>query len=152
MSTAFRIAVVRAALVAGGVLFLLTGVAMLAAPEWFYSNIGTFPPYNRHYVGDMGSFQLPLGLALLWAARHPARHRLLVAYAAVGSLLHALNHTADDLAARVALADWVTGTLPLFLFAGVLALAYAFIPRSQPEPTTGTTVTGRAAGVQLPSR
>lgn len=131
MSPAFRLSFVRAALVAGGVFYLLTGAAMLFAPVWFYENIGTFPPFNRHYTGDLGSFNLPLGLALLWAARRPSENRILIAFAAAGSWLHSLNHLADDLAAQATLTDMLGETLPLLVFAGVLALAYFAIPRAE---------------------
>lgn len=151
MTSRFRLSLVRAVLVAAGISFLLTGAAMLFAPEWFFANIGNFPPYNRHYLGDLGSFQLPLGLALLWAARSPARNRPLIAFAAAGSVLHALNHTVDDLAARVALPEWLANTLPLFLFAGLLALAYAYIPRPLPQQAAGTITEPRAAGVKIPA-
>lgn len=124
MSSAFRNAFVRAALVAGGALYLLTGAIMLVAPGWFYDNIGSFPPFNRHYIGDLGSFLLPLGAALLLAARNPAAHRGLAAFAAVASLLHAANHTVDDIAARVSLITWVLNTLPLFAVAAMLGAAY----------------------------
>jgi len=30
-----------------GALHLLTGVALLFAPAWFFAIIGTFPPFNR---------------------------------------------------------------------------------------------------------
>src|SRR6478752_4482677 len=80
-----------------GVLHLLVGLAMLLAPMWFFVAIGTFPPFNRHYTGDMGAFQLALGAGLLVAARAPARQRLLIGSAAAGNLLHLLNHGYDAL-------------------------------------------------------
>jgi hypothetical protein len=88
---------VHAALVAGGFLYSLTGLSLLLTPNWFFNTIGTYPPFNRHYAGDLGSFLLPLGIVLLWASRHPAQHRGLIAFAAAGSLLHGLNHIYDDL-------------------------------------------------------
>jgi hypothetical protein len=115
-----KTAFVRAALVAGSALYLVTGAALLFAPEWFFQNIGTFPPFNRHYLGDAGSFLLPLGLALLWAARNPAEHWLLTGFAALGSLVHALNHTYDDLTGG---APMLGQTIPLYIFAIGLILA-----------------------------
>jgi hypothetical protein len=55
-----------------GVAYLLTGIALLFAPAWFFLAIGHFLPFNRHYEGDLGSFLLPLGIGLLVAARDPA--------------------------------------------------------------------------------
>jgi hypothetical protein len=122
---------VRAALVAGGLLYLITGLTQVFTPDWFYQNIGTFPPYNRHYIGDLGSFMLPLGIALLWAAREPARHRSLIAFAVAGSLLHAVNHAYDDLMAQTPLAGWLSATVPLLVLAVVLAGAYAVVQRGR---------------------
>jgi hypothetical protein len=79
-----REAFVRAVLVAGGVFYLLSGLGLLFIPEWFFQNIGNYPPFNRHYAGDVGVFLLPLGIALVWAAREPAQHRTLIAFAAAG--------------------------------------------------------------------
>ena len=107
-----------------GIITLLTGVALLFAPEWFFQNIGNFPPYNRHYEGDLGTFELALGFGLLFAARNPSRHRALIAVAAAGNLLHAFNHAYDSLNEQATLAHWLTDTLPLFVFAGLLILAY----------------------------
>src|SRR5262245_37121313 len=98
---------VRAALVAGGIFYLLSGAGLLFAPEWFFQNVGNYPPFNRHYAGDVGTFLLPLGAVLLWAARNPAQHRSLIGYAVAGSLLHALNHLYDDLAGRLPPGGWL---------------------------------------------
>ena len=97
--------VVRVVVLISGVFYALVGLALLFLPQWFFDTIGTFPPFNRHYEGDLGSFLLPLGVALIVAARDPLRHRLLIACAAAGSLLHAGNHIYDDLAAGSALPD-----------------------------------------------
>ena len=113
---------VLAALVAGGLLYTLTGAALLFLPQWFFDNIGTFPPFNRHYTGDLGAFNLPLGIALLLAARRPANHRGLIGFAAAASLIHVLNHFYDDLAGRTVVMS--SQTLQLLIFAVVLILAY----------------------------
>jgi hypothetical protein len=80
-----------------GVAYLLTGIALLFAPAWFFVAIGHFQPFNRHYEGDLGSFLLPLGIGLLVAARDPARNIWVIRVAAFGSLLHVLNHIYDAL-------------------------------------------------------
>jgi len=72
----------------GGVFYILIALAQLLAPEWFFQNIGNFPPFNRHYTGDLGTFTLALGVGLLLAARDPAKHHLLVGVVAAASVLH----------------------------------------------------------------
>jgi hypothetical protein len=103
---------------------LLTGLALLFAPVWFYENIGNFPPYNRHFLGDAGAFLLPWGIGLLWAARRPAAHRPLIGLAALASLIHAVNHAYDDWLAASPLPHWFSETIPLLLFAVLLSFIY----------------------------
>lgn len=78
-----------------GLTYLAVGAALLLAPEWFFANIGNFPPFNRHYAGDLGSFQLALGAVLLYAVRSPAAHASVVAVAALGGTMHTFNHAVD---------------------------------------------------------
>jgi hypothetical protein len=40
---------------------------------------------------------MPMGIALLIAARNPAQHRLLFGFVVAGSVLHAVNHLLDEL-------------------------------------------------------
>ncbi|HEY7124693.1 MAG TPA: hypothetical protein VH540_12130 [Ktedonobacterales bacterium] len=103
-----------------GVFYTLTALALLFAPVWFFQHIGTYGLYNRHYEGDLGAFLLALGLALLVAARDPARHRLLVWAAALGSLFHALNHLYDSLLVLAWPGDWLMTTIPLLVFSLLL--------------------------------
>lgn len=105
---------------AAGVLYTLTALALLFAPVWFFRYIGPYGAYSRHYEGDAGAFVLGLGLALLVAARDPARHRLLVWAAALGSLFHALNHLYESLLVLIWPGDWLTATIPLLVLALLL--------------------------------
>jgi hypothetical protein len=88
---------VQIALAINGLAELFAGAALLLAPTWFYQTIGTFPPFNQHYLGDAGAFLLPLGLGLLLALSDPRRHRLLIGMVALAGLLHTGNHLYDDL-------------------------------------------------------
>src|SRR5712691_8523067 len=88
-----------------GLAYLLTGIALLFAPVWFFQTIGHFPPFNRHYEGDLGSFLLPLGVGLLVAARAPLKHIWVIRVAALGSLLHAGNHMYDAVVGAAAIGE-----------------------------------------------
>ena len=117
-----------------GALLTFTGTALLLTPEWFYQTIGTFPPFNRHYTGDLGAFQLPLGVALLLAAKHPTQHRLLLWSVAGGNLLHAFNHAYDALVDRAPGGHWLVDVAPLLIMALVLvAVIREPEQRSRPE-------------------
>jgi len=88
----------RALLLAVGLLDAAAGAALQLTPQWFFDNIGRFPPFNRHYEGDAGAFLLPIGVGLLIAAWRPDRYRALVWLALAASWLHAANHVVDALA------------------------------------------------------
>ncbi len=132
-----RLSWAQVAVLLGGLFYILTGLALLFAPAWFYEHIGNFPPFNRHYSGDLGAFLLPLGVALLWAARQPAVHSLTISLAAVASLLHALNHAYDDWTAGSPLAHWFGETIPTFLFALLLLAAYWHVVRQHNNRPAG---------------
>lgn len=107
----------------GGITNIAAGLSLLIAPNWFYSIVADFPPFNRHFMSDVGAFLLPLGIGLLIAARDPAKHRGIIGVAAGGSLLHVLNHLYDDLGS-FSLNHFLLNTLPLLLLAVLLGLAY----------------------------
>ena len=115
-----------------GLFNVLTALALLFAPVWFFQHIGTFGPFNRHYEGDLGSFLLALGIGLLFAARSPSRYGLVVWVAAIGSLLHACNHIYDALIAGASLGQWLAQPVPLLALAVLLIWA-----ASQSEPVKG---------------
>jgi hypothetical protein len=46
-------------------------VVLYFEPRWFYDNIGPYPPFNRHYEADLGTFLIPLGIAMVIGARNP---------------------------------------------------------------------------------
>jgi hypothetical protein len=85
----------RMAIGALGVFHLLEGLYMLLAPGSFYSRIGTYGAENTHYVGDVGSFVLAFGVALLLAAGRPSWRTPVLAVGALWYAVHALNHLFD---------------------------------------------------------
>ena len=121
-----RARLVQGGVALSGVVYAFTGAALLFAPRWFFEELGDFPPYNRHYSGDAGSFLLPLGLALLLAAARPSAHRLFLGFAAVASVVHAGNHVYDLAVGRESVADLI----PVIVSALVLVLAFAALPRA----------------------
>jgi hypothetical protein len=126
----FRPAFVRSTLAAGGILYVLAGAALLLTPDWFLANIGAFPPYNRHYMGDTGSFTLALGVGMLLAARDPLRQRAMLAAALVGTLLHTANHAYGDIVLGELPPEAVLlDVAPLALYAVLLVAACAMVFR-----------------------
>jgi hypothetical protein len=117
-----------------GVFHTLEGIYMLLAPASFYSRIGTYGVENTHYVGDLGSFVLALGIALLLAAGRPSWRTPVLALAALWYAFHALNHLFDIDEAR-STARGVIDTVLLVLGAILLAwLANVAQRERRPEP------------------
>jgi hypothetical protein len=119
-----RNAFVRAVLITAGIFYTITGMALFFAPQWFYDTIGPYPPFNRHYEGDLATVILPIGIALVSAARNPAQHRLLFGVAVASSVLHAANHLRDELVLSPSPSQLSTGSIPLAIVAAILAAVY----------------------------
>jgi hypothetical protein len=78
--------------------WLVSGVWAFVAPRSFYDRVAEFPPYNVHFVHDIGAFSIGLGLAivlvLVLADRwHPMRSVLVAV--GVASIVHVASHVLD---------------------------------------------------------
>jgi hypothetical protein len=78
-----------------GLALLGSGLWAMVAPESFYATVAQYPPYNRHFIHDIGAFMLGLGATLGFALA--LGDALLVALAgnAVGALAHFISHAVD---------------------------------------------------------
>ena len=90
-----REGVARALALLVGLLTLGLGIWALVAPASFYESIAAFPPYNEHFLHDLGAFQIGLGATLLLALRF--RDALVVALGGytAGAVAHAAAHVVD---------------------------------------------------------
>lgn len=104
----------------GGGFFVAFGAWAIVSPTTFYERLAVWPPYNEHFIHDIGAFQVGLGLALLFALVHS--DALLVALGAVGSgqLLHAVMHLVDRDLGGQQTDPLVMGILAVALLAGAL--------------------------------
>jgi hypothetical protein len=78
--------------------WLVSGLWAFVAPRSFYDAVATFPPYNVHFVHDIGALSIGLGLTIVLVVVladrwHPARSVLVGV--GVGSSLHVLSHVLD---------------------------------------------------------
>ena len=75
--------------------FIGVGLWAFFSPRSFYDAAATYPPFNKHLLRDIGSFNFGLGAGLLAAMRF--RDGLLVGLvaAAAAGLLHGLSHIID---------------------------------------------------------
>jgi hypothetical protein len=100
----------------GGLFNTVVGLMLIFTPVWFFENVGHFPPFNRHYMGDAGTFVLGYGIGLLLAARDPQRHALMIFAAALASMLHTVNHIYDASLGGEPLLHWLIDVGPLAIF------------------------------------
>jgi hypothetical protein len=76
--------------------FLLgSGLFAILAPEAFYNLVALYPPYNRHFIHDIGAFMLGLGAGLALALFLTDALLVALAATAVGGVAHFFSHLAD---------------------------------------------------------
>src|SRR4029450_9495550 len=93
--TRARVRYVEVTLIVFGVYSVLVGLFMLVAPGTFFDTLGNFGARNDHYIFDNASFELPLGLMMLAAARWRSWRIPALAFATLHWGLHALSHIID---------------------------------------------------------
>jgi hypothetical protein len=126
-----RLGFARVVIGIAGIVHLTTGLLLLLAPYSYFMLLEHFPPYNRHDAGDLGAFQLPLGVGLLLAAREPLRYRVVILIAAAANLLHALNHVYDGLTMPTTPVYWIADVGMLLVMA--IALYVVSVRLGQPK-------------------
>lgn len=74
-------------------MLVAVGLWAMAAPESFYGTTALFPPYNQHFLQDVGAFQIGLGAVLLLALIWPldSLSTALVGVG-IGSAVHVVSH------------------------------------------------------------
>ncbi len=80
-----------------GLLTLALGIWALVDPSSFFDNVADWPPYNRHFIHDIGAFQVGLGAVLLFALIWRSDAVLAaLGGAAIGGTLHWIAHSTDE--------------------------------------------------------
>jgi hypothetical protein len=121
---------VRVVTMAGVLFFVVTGSWAFVDPSSFYDELATFPPYNRHFLHDIGSFELGLGAALALAALGWSGLRVALSGAAAANVLHAISHIVDsDRGGRSSDPYLLSLFAALFVAAAVLATREEAHPR-----------------------
>ena len=78
-----------------GLFLIALGLWAFLDPRSFFEQLATWPPYNEHFLHDLGAFQVGLGAVLVLAVT--SRDVLFVALGGVGigGAMHALSHVID---------------------------------------------------------
>ena len=85
----------RTAIGALGVFHIFLGGWQLLAPGSFFEHVGRYGAENTHYVGDVASFTLAVGIALLVAVGRPSWRAPILYLTAIWYAIHAVNHLFD---------------------------------------------------------
>ena len=94
-------------------------------PHSFYTTIGAFDSYNRHYERDVATFYVGFALGAWGAARYPSWRVPVLAMTTIQYLTHTINHGIDINDANNSWAgpfDLATLGLGTLQFAGLLWL------------------------------
>jgi len=115
-----RIVFMRCVCALGAAYYLIVGSWLFFIPRSFFITVFPEGPYNAHYVGDLGSFVLPLGLALAVAMCDPRKYWPFIAVAVSASTLHVVNHLRDGLStSALVLTDASLALVAVLLIAGL---------------------------------
>lgn len=74
---------------------VLPGLLALLAPGVFYDLLGPYPPQNDHFIKDLGSWQIALGVAAFLGARRADWRVPILAILALQYGLHTVSHVID---------------------------------------------------------
>ena len=93
-SSAFGHGFPLAVAIVGGVGFVALGAWAMVDPRSFFDALARFESYNRHFLQDIGAFQIGLGVVLLLASLPVRADGLAVALlgVGVGATLHTVSH------------------------------------------------------------
>lgn len=98
---------VEVILIVFGVYSVGLGLFQWLAPGAFFDSLGAFGAFNKHYIFDNASFELPLGLLLLAGLRWPSWRVPALAFATAHWALHALSHLIDTQHRAGATVGWL---------------------------------------------
>jgi hypothetical protein len=122
----------RTILLVAAVYNLLLGAIMIFAPGAFYDTLGKFPPENHHYIKDVATFYIALGVVFFVSVRRRSWRTPVLVFAALEYTLHAINHLVDVNEAASDFTGWFD-FFSLALIALIFAALASFAWRVNPE-------------------
>src|SRR3954452_21948175 len=87
---------VRLALLVLGVSQIAIALWMVVDPASFFTHVGGFGVRNDHYLRDVATFEMALGVVALIAVQRRSWRLPVLAFAALQFTLHTINHIADS--------------------------------------------------------
>jgi len=125
-------------LVALGAGNVANAIWMLASPAGWYTGLPAavpdFGPLNEHFVRDIGSAFLTLGISLVWAAFVPRWRVPLIAPVTLFFVMHALTHVFDTERGVVGAEHWTIDLSGVYIPALIMAALLWIVARTRPQP------------------
>jgi hypothetical protein len=78
-----------------GGFFAVQGLWAFVSPRGFYDALAVFEPFNHHFIRDIGSMEMGIGIAALVAARKASGLVVGLTALAAFQVLHVLSHVID---------------------------------------------------------
>lgn len=85
----------KALLALFGAAQVVLGLLLWITPGFFFDEIGPYGVRNDHYMGDLATWYLALGVATFVALRHASWRVPVLALAFIQYALHSFNHLLD---------------------------------------------------------
>jgi hypothetical protein len=95
MSTSWSTKVPRIVAWFGVAFFLGIGLWAFLSPSSFFDQLAVFPPYNEHFLHDVGAFQIGFAAALLLGLLRWDGLATALGGAGVGTVVHTIAHVMD---------------------------------------------------------
>jgi hypothetical protein len=127
----------RTILLVAAVYHLLLGAFMFFAPGAFYDSLGKFPPENHHYIKDVSTFYIALGVVLFISVRRRTWRVPVLVFTTLEYALHTLNHLIDVNKAQTDFKGWFAFfslALLTLIIAAIATFAWRVHPEPDPEP------------------
>jgi hypothetical protein len=127
----------RTILLIAAIYHLLLGAFMIFAPGAFYDSIGKFPPENHHYIKDVSTFYIALGIVFFISVRRASWRVPVLAFATIEYGLHTINHLVDVNEATSDFTGWFdffSLALITLLLAALTTFAWRVRPDHEGEP------------------
>jgi hypothetical protein len=114
---------ITAVIVLAGIFHVGFGAWAFIAPRSFYDVIATYPPYNVHFLHDIGAFLLGIGATLVATLAWQDAKAVALLGGSVAAVVHWLSHIIDREVGGATSEPWTLGAFALLL---VVALALRF--------------------------
>jgi hypothetical protein len=103
-----------------GVFHAGSGVWAFAAPRSFYHTVATFPPFNAHFLADIGAFLTGIGVVLLASLVWSDARFVVLLGGTVAAVFHWISHVRDHEVGGTGRDPWLLGLLAVLLLAGLV--------------------------------